>query len=199
MESLGKNESRASDPSYKDDNSLTLVQSVYNDVDMQSSVVQSSVNDDDKSLSIDEMLTAVGEYGRFQKMVNVMFCAIMFPSVFPLVLPYFVVKNPRWRCAPNSTFCRNDNDTFSSTNSSRCEIPRTEWEYVTPRSYSIVTEFDLVCDNEYLIELQTSIFFRLYIRCWCYRLVRRQLRSETSSLPLPRARHDSRVCECFRW
>lgn len=31
------------------------------------------------------------------------------------------------------------------------------------RSYSIVTEFDLVCENEYLVELQTSILFVGYV------------------------------------
>ena len=36
---------------------------------------------------------------------------------------------------------------------------RDEWEYTTDKSYSIVTQYDLVCDNTYIVQLQTSILF----------------------------------------
>ena len=112
-----------------------------------------------KLLSIDELLKLVGEYGFFQKTINLMFCITMFPSAFPVLITYFSTKNPLWKCVVNSTSCPHGNQTFGSSDNLRCRVPRTEWDYVTSRDYSIVTEFDLVCDREYLIEFTTSGLF----------------------------------------
>lgn len=56
---------------------------------------------------------------------------------------------------------------------------RSDWEYVTAREYSLVTEFDLVCDREYLVELLTSILFfgsmfGAVILGWCADLIGRK-------------------------
>ena len=111
------------------------------------------------TLNIDEMLSMVGEYGPFQMIVNLMFCITMFPVMFHLLIIYFATNSPSWRCVSNSTTCPLHNMTFNSKDNARCAMPRAEWEYVTPRDYSLVTEFDLVCDKEFLIEFPTSVLF----------------------------------------
>lgn len=112
-----------------------------------------------KNLSIDEMLNLVGEYGRYQKIINILFCITMFPSCFHVLIMYFCVKNPPWRCALNSTTCTQYNRTFDAKDNSRCHLARHDWEFTEPRDYSIVTDFDLVCEREYLSVFPTSALF----------------------------------------
>ena len=40
----------------------------------------------------------------------------------------------------------------------RCELNRTEWHYITPRAYSFLTEFDLVCDSTSLAAITCASF-----------------------------------------
>lgn len=109
-------------------------------------------------MSIDDMLRAVGEYGRFQKTINIMFAIIAFPSAYQLMISYFAFDEPSWRCTKNSSWCRL-NGTFPFADKRHCQYQRSEWDYVEHRSYSIVTEFDLHCDREYMVELATSTIF----------------------------------------
>lgn len=109
-------------------------------------------------MSIDNMLKAVGEYGRFQKTVNIMFAIIAFPSAYQLMISYFTFDEPSWRCTKGSKDCR-FNGTFEFKDNRYCQLDRSDWEFVQPISYSIVTEFDLYCGKEYMVELATSTIF----------------------------------------
>lgn len=112
-----------------------------------------------KTVDINEMITIVGEYGLFQKIVNFMFCLTMFPVLTPLLIMYFCTDSPTWTCALNSTACTNYNKTYSSHDELRCALSREDWVYTTPRDHSIVTEFDLICDRKILTNLPTSLLF----------------------------------------
>jgi len=111
-----------------------------------------------KSFTTDDILVQIGEYGRFQWMLNAMFCVMLLPSTFQVLIMYFAALKPDWRCVDNSTICTL-NGSFTSDNEYRCKIPRREWEFTQPKGYSIVTEFDIYCENEWIIHLSTSILF----------------------------------------
>ena len=110
------------------------------------------------SLSIDGMLVIVGEYGRCQKLITLLFCIMTIPCIFPVMILYFAADNPSWKCVSNSSICLY-NLTFSSDDQGRCSIPREDWEYVLPKQHSLVVQYDVYCDDEWLISLATSMLF----------------------------------------
>ncbi|XP_065064777.1 organic cation transporter protein-like [Rhopilema esculentum] len=120
-----------------------------------------SVQDAMKVNSIDEILPYVGEFGRYQIMLVSMLSIIILCCGFPILIMYFAGQNPAWKCVYNSTVC-NLNGTFASGDDNyefRCSIPRKDWQFTQPKDYSIVTQFDIYCDTEYMIYLSTSLLF----------------------------------------
>ena len=111
-----------------------------------------------KSFTTDDILKEVGDFGKFQWILNTLFCIMLLPATFQTLIMYFAALQPEWRCVANSTWCHL-NGTFTSKNELRCKIPRTEWEFTQPKEYSIVTEFDIYCDKDWTISLSTSILF----------------------------------------
>ena len=108
-----------------------------------------------QELDVDQILPHVGEYGRFQIMLQSMLCVAMIPQTLQILLMYFAAYNPPWRCVFNSTDCPM-NGTFSSSSKQydfRCSIPRSEWEYKQPKDFSIVTQVNIfsnyACINHY--------------------------------------------------
>ena len=109
------------------------------------------------SVNIDEMISIVGEFGRFQWMLEVVLCIMIFPQTYQVLIMYFAALTPTWRCIAN-TSCP-FNGTLASDNTARCNLARNEWEYTEPIGYSIVTQFGVDCNKEWLRHLTTSIFF----------------------------------------
>uniref|UniRef100_A0A7M5WT68 Major facilitator superfamily (MFS) profile domain-containing protein n=1 Tax=Clytia hemisphaerica TaxID=252671 RepID=A0A7M5WT68_9CNID len=109
-------------------------------------------------LNVDGFLRMVGGFGKFQIILDIVCCIIMCPFTFHVLIMYFAALQPEWKCVENSTVCLL-NGTFTSENDFRCQIPRSEWEYMKPREYSIVTEFDIYCDRDWMIYMTTSILF----------------------------------------
>ena len=71
---------------------------------------------------------------------------------------YFAALSPTWQCAANSTSCLS-NATFASGDRSRCAMKREDWVYTQPHDFSVATQYDLVCSNEWIISLTSAIFF----------------------------------------
>ena len=111
-----------------------------------------------EQITIDQMVKHAGEFKFFQWIVGGIFCAMMIPSTFQVLIMQFAALNPNWRCVENSTVCR-FNGTLSPKNKSRCFLKRSEWEFTESRDYSIVTYFDIYCEKEWVIELSQSIVF----------------------------------------
>ena len=109
-------------------------------------------------VSIDEMLTYVGGYGPYQWMLDAIFSIIQLPQTFQILIMYFAALSPTWQCAANSTSCLS-NATFASGDRSRCAMKREDWVYTQPRDFSVATQYDLVCSNEWIISLTSAIFF----------------------------------------
>ena len=97
---------------------------------------------EDDSLSMDDVLLFIGEFGKFQIILEAAFCVMSFPPVMLVLLPFFVQHIPPWHCSNNSTICP-FNGTFSPEDKlykSRCSMPRSEWEFSKPKEYSIITQ-----------------------------------------------------------
>eukprot|EP00795_Rhopilema_esculentum_P000805 gene805-10542_t len=112
----------------------------------------------DSVLGIDQILVHIGEFGRFQIILEIIACLLQIPYTLMILLPYFTQDSPSWKCVSNSTVC-NVTGELASSDKLRCQIPRSEWEYSMPKDYSIVTEFDLYCGTETYAYLATSMIF----------------------------------------
>ena len=95
-----------------------------------------------KLLDVDQFLEYVGQFGRIQIILQVMFCCIIIPSTNQTLVMTFVGNNPPWRCRQISSECNKTgsfdvNDKFYNA---RCSMHRSSWEFTKPKKYSVVTE-----------------------------------------------------------
>ena len=109
-------------------------------------------------LGVDEILHHVGDFGRFQKLMLFLVSFLYIPIAFHPFLMYFATLVPSWRCRPNSTLC-SFNGTFTGEDTRRCDMPRDEWTYTEDRLFSVVTQFDLSCDELWIGSLITFTYF----------------------------------------
>lgn len=96
----------------------------------------------DHPLEIDEILPVIGPFGRFQFVLELLFCIMELPNGLLIMMPYFSHHNPPWRCVTNSTICHL-NGTYSSGQNdykARCSMPRSHWEFTRPKQHSVVTQ-----------------------------------------------------------
>ena len=126
-------------------------------------------------MDVDEALEVGGPCGKAQTILQLLFMSACVTVTYHAVEGYFTGNNPSWRCttraingtltvsaghvtnssyrhvANMSSFCTKNYDKIIHSGSvdyyRRCELERSEWEYLTDRRYSYVTEFDLVCDR----------------------------------------------------
>lgn len=114
-----------------------------------------------KAITIEKAISIVGGIGKFQYFLNTLLICMTIPVTFQVFIVCFSTVSPTWICAANSTSCIY-NDTRKAEDTSRCRLPRNEWTYTEAKTYSLVTQFDLVCEKEWFIELISSSFFI----CW---------------------------------
>ncbi|XP_057311708.1 organic cation transporter protein-like [Hydractinia symbiolongicarpus] len=113
-------------------------------------------------LEADEYIEEVGDCGLYQFRTQVIFLLFMVVITSQIFISYFVVHDPPWQCKQNSTVCN-----FTSPISShdhvnfreKCKMPRSEWEFTKHKEYSIVTQFELVCNREYYATVSHSLVF----------------------------------------
>ena len=111
-----------------------------------------------KELGMDEFLPIIGEFGTFQKLLVGILSIPANIVAFPFLIIYFTSLEPPWKCSEGSSVCTN-NGTFNSSDDSRCDMSREDWEFTKPPSYSLVTQYDLVCGREWLLHLSSSGLF----------------------------------------
>ena len=109
-------------------------------------------------LTVDEVLTKIGPYGRTQKLLDVVFFVMNLPVSMQFLITTFTAVTPSWKCVNNSTECLHNN-TRLGNDRSRCDLPRLSWDYTEPKEFSLVTQFDIHCKDEWLLILLYSIFF----------------------------------------
>ena len=119
------------------------------------------------NLSTDQLLPYIGEYGRFQKRLNVIFILVLIPISYPINIIQISLVNSQWRFGPNSSICCSFNGMFSAINTSRCQINRTRWKY--GESIDIITQLNIQCeDEEWVISLISNV---LYVGWGCGAIV----------------------------
>lgn len=99
-----------------------------------------------KEVDVDEFLIHIGQFGRAQKLLLLMFYLLEVPHSYHTLSWFFTGHSPPWKCSLknnitraqcNSTAVYDIGDPFYEQ---RCFMARNAWDYIQPRSYSIVTE-----------------------------------------------------------
>eukprot|EP00795_Rhopilema_esculentum_P001124 gene1124-15466_t len=114
-------------------------------------------------VNVDMFLEHIGEFGKMQIILQIMFCIMMLPATYQTLLLTFAANNPDWKCTGLSAECNNTNTIFHSSHDfyeQRCKFKnRSSWEFVQPKKFSIVTEWDLICEKNSLSYLANSALF----------------------------------------
>lgn len=134
-------------------------------------------------MDVDEVLEVGGPCGKSQTLIQLLFMSACVTVTYHAVEGYFTGNNPSWRCKNitstyNGSFAVRNTSKFCSENFQkeirggsidfyeRCQLDREDWEYLTDRGYSFVTEFDLVCDKAAIAAFATgSVYIGGLIGC----------------------------------
>ena len=115
---------------------------------------------------IDEILEKRGPFSFYQIMVQVTIISLVLLISYNNVLSYFTGDSPSWQCTEQrkGNFCRSISNESVITGemiayNQRCHMDRGDWQYTTARTYSFVTEFDLVCNKTNLAALISSSYY----------------------------------------
>ncbi|XP_022803502.1 solute carrier family 22 member 15-like [Stylophora pistillata] len=112
------------------------------------------------ALSMDEVLEKIGSMGWYQiRLIFILSYIEMINMTYQVILPSFTSAEPKWMCAGirNKSHC-NFTGQVDATDERRCKMPRESWKFADDFT-SVVTTFDLVCDNAILSSLSTSLVF----------------------------------------
>ncbi|KAK3740890.1 hypothetical protein QZH41_013408 [Actinostola sp. cb2023] len=116
-------------------------------------------------LTVDEVLAKIGSFGCYQiRLIIILSFAEWVNTGFQVMIMTFVGAEPPWQCVANSSACtlKGEMGTSHKNYSVRCSLNRSDWEFTTPFT-SVVTEFDLVCDNTFLASVSSSVLFASWL------------------------------------
>ena len=129
------------------------------------SVISDNNRNEISEIDIEDGLHQSGSFGRFQIFLQILLMYLVLTIGYISYFSYFILDDPPWKCINNETskFCqenigekiRPDRNDFNA----RCQLKRYEWTYVTSKTYSIVTEFDLVCKKASWAAICSSAIF----------------------------------------
>lgn len=112
---------------------------------------------------VDDVLTSIGAYGRYQVFLQIIFALIAVPEAIQFLIMFFAADVPSWICTSNSTTCMIGSPMViyehSADDLRRCDLPRGDWRYTRDTDYSIVTEFGLDCESAWMAQLPTSVLY----------------------------------------
>ena len=127
--------------------------------------INKSSNDESVEVNIEEAIVRAGSFGSYQKLVAFAVCFVRVAILGNVFIMYFLANDPPWICvsADTSSFCMQhfgeqipqSSDLFKQ----RCILNKSDWIFTKDKAYSIVTEFDLVCDNAWVASLTNSALF----------------------------------------
>ena len=116
-------------------------------------------------IDIDNAFQLVGGCGRFHILLHILIIYLVLTCGYHFVLAFFIGNDPPWKCVASnsSSFCMKYYGHNISSDSEyfyrRCKLGRDEWTYTTSKSYSFVTEFDLVCEYTPVAALTSAVFY----------------------------------------
>ena len=88
-----------------------------------------------------------------------LFAFMLITSTLQIYIMYFTAPEPDWECVNGSSACYL-NETQPSTNNFRCNISRSEWEFVQDEGTTTITvDFDIYCESSWLIYMSNSVFY----------------------------------------
>eukprot|EP00794_Sanderia_malayensis_P005283 gene5283-biopygen4317 len=120
-------------------------------------------NSNNKLVDVDEYIIHVGEFGKRQVILQIMLFLMVVPIGSHAFLIVFTANNPAWRCTGLNPECNNTGQVFDIGHEyydHRCKLNnRSSWQFVRPKKFSIVTEWDLVCQKRELSYFASSVFF----------------------------------------
>ena len=131
--------------------------------------MKTNINEDSNGnsveVNIDEAIVMAGSFGSYQKLVAFAVCFVRIAILGNVFIMYFVAIDPPWICASANTspFCMQhfgeqipqSSDLFKQ----RCILNRSDWTFTKDKAYSIVTEYDLICDDAWMASLSNSALF----------------------------------------
>ena len=114
------------------------------------------------ALDVDGVLRRIGEFGPWQRRFYA-FTQLSWAFSACQTLLFTVANNKRrseWACARGAagTACVEAGGPVHLSVDQRCELPRASWYFVNPTS-SVTAEFGLVCANEWLNALCSTVYF----------------------------------------
>jgi len=114
---------------------------------------------------IEDAIEKSGSFGLLQIFVTIITMLTVFFVSYQTLLLYYVADDPPWTCVSrnSSQFClkhygeaiTQSSDFFSK----RCKMERNQWKFTKDISFSIVSEFDLVCNENYIAALTNAGLF----------------------------------------
>jgi len=96
--------------------------------------------------SLDHVLDKIGSLGIYQtRLLFILSWIVLFNVGYPYLLLTFLIYEPPWRCATNSSVCTITQDIKPGDEyyQFRCDILRDQWQYTGERS-SVITEVKTV-------------------------------------------------------
>lgn len=118
-------------------------------------------------MELDEALGRLGDWGRWQVLYFLMLSmACMFPASWHMFAIVFIGGQPDYRCqAPTGVLINETIPAADNGSSAKCEVYVgnnktelcTDWEYFGDVGHTIVSQWDLVCDREYLKDLSQTV------------------------------------------
>lgn len=140
---------------------------IENDGDLAKETHRLLLREDNENVGVDieEGFQRSGDCGRYQIMLQLIFSYLVVCIASASFVPYFILDDPAWTCNSNSTspFCQEhfgksfspDSDLFYE----RCRLERSEWSYTRASKYSVVTEYDLVCNLTAYAETSNAVHY----------------------------------------
>ena len=110
-------------------------------------------------LNVDDYYRMVGEFGIFHWILEMMFAFMFIVPALQIYIMIFAAPELDWKCVEGSTVCYLKGPQ-TSKNNFRCNIARSEWEFVQDEGTKTVTvDFDLYCGSSWIIYMTSSVFY----------------------------------------
>ncbi|KAK6194412.1 hypothetical protein SNE40_000049 [Patella caerulea] len=114
---------------------------------------------------MEELIDAVGSFGRFQWMLILFITISQITFGFSMLIMTFAMEIPDWWClAPESDSISGNFTNKTSFNFKKCDVivdnvtlPSCRREFETSITSTVVSTFDLVCENEWIKPVLTAV------------------------------------------